>query len=144
MIQTTMKDLTKERLMIRNTNPVRANVLLMLVNAVKQMTIDERRPESPEDFAKAAKKMYAEIQNTIPEYQKGHADTSELEQELKELEAFLPQTLSPEETEKIVKQAIDSLPEEQRVLKNIMPKLKFVEVIDMKIAKTAVDKFLKQ
>ena len=142
MIQTTMKDLTKERLMIRNTNPVRANVLLMLVNAVKQMTIDERRPEAPQDFAKAAKKMYAEIQNTIPEYQKGHADTSELEQELKELEPFLPQTLSQEETEKAVKELIDSLPEDQRVLKNIMPKLKSIESIDMKIAKAAVHKIL--
>ena len=61
MIEVTMKELTKERLAIRKTNPVRSNVLLMLVNAVKNITIEERREETPADFAKAAKKMQSEL-----------------------------------------------------------------------------------
>jgi len=142
MIETSMKELTKQRLQLRSTDPVRANVYLMLVNAVKSVTIDERREEQPSDFAKAAKKMYNETQATIEEYKKGHADTSELEQELKVLEPFLPETLSTEAMEAEARKVIDSLPEADRVLKNIMPKLKSIEGFDMKMAKGIIEKIL--
>jgi len=36
----TLKELNVERLKIRKEDPVRANVLTMLVNAVKNVTID--------------------------------------------------------------------------------------------------------
>lgn len=142
MAELTMKALTMERLKIRKENPIRANVLLMLVDAVKSVTIDERRNETPADFGKAARKMQAEIQNTILEYKKGNADTSELETELKEIEPFLPKMMSESEMEKIVKNIIDELPESDRVLKNIMPKLKNIEGFDMKAAKDLINKVL--
>ena len=142
MIEVTMKELTKERLAIRKTNPVRSNVLLMLVNAVKNITIEERREETPADFAKAAKKMQSELLSTIEEYKKGGADTSELEQELKELTPFLPTMLSPEAMEAEARKIIDALPAEEKNLKNIMPKLKAIEGFDMKAAKSIVEKIL--
>ena len=142
MIEVTMKELTKERLAIRKTNPVRSNVLLMLVNAVKNITIEERREETPADFAKAAKKMQSELLSTIEEYKKGGADTSELEQELKELTPFLPTMLSPESMEEEARKIIDALPAEEKNLKNIMPKLKAIEGFDMKAAKSIVEKIL--
>lgn len=143
MAELTMKALTMERLKIRKDNPIRANVLLMLVDAVKSVTIDERRSETPADFGKAARKMQAEIQNTILEYKKGNADTSELEQELKEIEPFLPKMMSEADMEAVVQKIIDELPESDRVLKNIMPKLKTVEGFDMKAAKDIIAKILK-
>lgn len=142
MIEVTMKELTKERLAIRKTNPVRSNVLLMLVNAVKNITIEERREETPADFAKAAKKMQSELLSTIEEYKKGGADTSELEQELKELTPFLPTMLSPEAMEEEARKIIEALPAEEKNLKNIMPKLKAIEGFDMKAAKSIVEKIL--
>lgn len=142
MIEVTMKELTKERLAIRKTNPVRSNVLLMLVNAVKNITIEERREETPADFAKAAKKMQSELLSTIEEYKKGGADTSELEQELKELTPFLPTMLSPEAMEAEARKIIEALPAEEKNLKNIMPKLKAIEGFDMKAAKSIVEKIL--
>ena len=142
MIEVTMKELTKERLAIRKTNPVRSNVLLMLVNAVKNITIEERREETPADFAKAAKKMQSELLSTIEEYKKGGADTSELDQELKELTPFLPTMLSPEAMEAEARKIIDALPAEEKNLKNIMPKLKAIEGFDMKAAKSIVEKIL--
>ena len=141
-IKTTMSELTKERLTIRKTDPVKANVYLMLVNAVKQVTIDERRSETYEDFDKAAKKLYNETQQTILEYKKGNADTSELEAELKVLEPFLPQMLSKEQMTVEIKKVIDALPEDQRVIKNIMPKLKAIQGMDMKEAKPIIDSIL--
>ena len=142
MIEVTMKELTKERLAIRKTNPVRSHVLLMLVNAVKNITIEERREETPADFAKAAKKMQSELLSTIEEYKKGGADTSELEQELKELTPFLPTMLSPEAMEAEARKIIEALPAEEKNLKNIMPKLKAIEGFDMKAAKSIVEKIL--
>ena len=139
----TIKAFTMERLKIRKDNPVRANVLLMLADAVKRVAvIDERRAETEADFKKAALKMYQETQNTIAEYKKGGADTAELEAELKEIEAFLPKMLSAEEMEAAVRKIVDELPEDQRVLKNIMPKLKDIEGFDMKQAKALVEKVL--
>lgn len=136
----TIKAFTMERLKIRKDNPVRSNVLLMLADAVKSVTIDERRPETEADFKKAALKMYQETQNTIAEYKKGGADTAELEEELKIVAEFLPKMLSQEEMEAEAKKVIDSMPEADRILKNIMPKLKEIEGFDMKMAKAIVEK----
>lgn len=139
----TIKAFTMERLKIRKEDPVRSNVLLMLADAVKRVAvIDERRTETEADFKKAALKMYQETQNTIAEYKKGNADTSELEKELKVLEEFLPKMLSAEQMEAEARKVIEAIPEADRVLKNIMPKLKEIEGFDMKQAKAIIDKVL--
>lgn len=138
----TIKAFTVERLKIRKENPIRANVLLMLADAVKTVTINERRPETPADFSKAALKMYAEVQNNIVEYKKGGADTADLEKELKEIEPFLPKMMSQEDMETAARKVIEAMPAEERVLKNIMPKLKEIEGFDMKAAKSIVEKVL--
>ncbi|MCI6809418.1 MAG: GatB/YqeY domain-containing protein [Spirochaetia bacterium] len=139
----TIKAFTMERLKIRKEDPVRSNVLLMLADAVKRVAvIDERRPETEADFKKAALKMYQETQNTIAEYKKGNADTSELEKELKVLEEFLPKMLSAEQMEAEARKVIEAMPEADRVLKNIMPKLKEIEGFDMKQAKAIIEKVL--
>ena len=139
----TIKAFTMERLKIRKEDPVRSNVLLMLADAVKRgAVIDERRTETEADFKKAALKMYQETQNTIAEYKKGNADTSELEKELKVLEEFLPKMLSAEQMEAEARKVIEAMPEADRVLKNIMPKLKEIEGFDMKQAKAIIEKVL--
>ncbi|MDD7269943.1 MAG: GatB/YqeY domain-containing protein [Treponema sp.] len=139
----TIKAFTMERLKIRKEDPVRSNVLLMLADAVKRVAvIDERRTETEADFKKAALKMYQETQNTIAEYKKGNADTSELEKELKVLEEFLPKMLSAEQMEAEAHKVIEAMPEADRVLKNIMPKLKEIEGFDMKQAKAIIEKVL--
>lgn len=139
----TIKAFTMERLKIRKEDPIRSNVLLMLADAVKRVAvIDERRTETEADFKKAALKMYQETQNTIAEYKKGNADTSELEKELKVLEEFLPKMLSADEMEAEARKVIEAMPEADRVLKNIMPKLKEIEGFDMKQAKAIIEKVL--
>ncbi len=138
----TLKAFNLERLKVKKENPTRSNVLTMLASVVKDLTIEERRPETEADFRKAALKMYQETQNTIGEYKKGNADTSELEAELKVLEEFMPKMMSADEMEAAAKKAIEEIPEGDRVLKNIMPKLKEIEGFDMKQAKTIVEKIL--
>jgi len=139
----TIKAFTMERLKIRKENPLRSNVLLMLADAVKSVTIEERRPETEADFKKAALKMYQETKNTIEEYKKGGAATDELEAELKVIEEFMPKMLSLEEMKAAARKLIDSLAEADRNLKNIMPKLKEIEGFDMKQAKNIIEELLK-
>ncbi len=141
-IQTSTKEMTKERLALRKTDPVKANVLLMIIDGVKTITINERREETAADIANSAKKLYAEVQSNIEEYKKGGADVSELEQQLKIIEPYLPETLSQEAMEEAVRRIINELPQEERILKNIMPKIKAVEGFDMKAAKPIIDKIL--
>ena len=138
----TLKELNVERLKIRKEDPVRANVLTMLVNAVKNVTIDERRPETDADCAKAALKMYNETKTNIADYKSNGADTAELEAELAVIETFLPKMLTEDEMIAVAKKVVESLPESDRVLKNIMPRLKEIEGFDMKQAKSIIEKVL--
>ena len=139
----TTKEMFKERMMIRKTNPIRASVLGVLIDAVQKNIRELNREETEDDIAKAAKKMYDQTEATIAEYKKGGADTAELEAQLAVLKEFVPETLSPEATKAEIQKILNGLAPEERVLKNIMPKLKAVPGIDMKAAKSIVEALLK-
>lgn len=139
----TTKEMFKERMMIRKTNPVRASVLGMLIDVVQKNIRELNREETEADIAQAAKKMYDQTEATLAEYKKGGADTAELEAQLAVLKEFVPETLSPEATKAEIQKILDALVPEERVLKNIMPKLKAVPGIDMKSAKAIVESMLK-
>lgn len=139
----TTKEMFKERMMIRKSNPVRASVLGMLIDVVQKNIRELNREETEADIAQAAKKMYDQTEATLAEYKKGGADTAELEAQLAVLKEFVPETLSPEATKAEIQKILDALAPEERVLKNIMPKLKAVPGIDMKSAKAIVESMLK-
>ena len=139
----TTKEMFKERMMIRKTNPIRASVLGVLIDAVQKNIRELNREETDADIAKAAKKMYDQTEATIAEYKKCNADTAELEAQLAVLKEFVPETLSPEATKAEIQKILNGLAPEERVLKNIMPKLKAVSGIDMKAAKSIVEELLK-
>lgn len=139
----TTKEMFKERMTIRKTNPVRASVLGMLIDSVQKNIRELHREETENDIAQAAKKMFDQTEATIAEYKKGGADTAELEAQLAVLKEFVPETLSPEAMKAEVQKIIDALAPEERVLKNIMPKLKAVSGMDMKAAKSIVEDLLK-
>ncbi|MBO4439001.1 MAG: GatB/YqeY domain-containing protein [Spirochaetaceae bacterium] len=139
----TTKEMFKERMMIRKTNPVRASVLGMLIDAVQKNIRELNREETEDDIAKAAKKMFDQTEATIAEYKKGGADTAELEAQLAVLKEFVPETLSPEAMKAEIQKILDGLAPEEKVLKNIMPKIKAIPGIDMKAAKSIVESILK-
>lgn len=140
----TTKELFKERMTIRKTNPVRASVLGMLIDSVQKSIRELNREETEADIAQAAKKMYDQTEASIAEYRKGNADTSQLEAELAVLKEFVPETLSPEKMREEIKAILDSLEPENRTLKNIMPRLKSIAGMDMKAAKSIVEEMLGQ
>ena len=138
----TTKELFKERMKIRKTDPVRASVLGMLIDTVQKNIRELNREETEADLAQAAKKMYDQTSATIAEYKKGNADTTQLEAELAVLKEFVPETLSPEKMKEEIQAILDSLPAEERTLKNIMPRLKVISGMDMKAAKDLVAQML--
>ncbi len=138
----TTKDLFKERMNIRKTNPIRAAVLGMLIDTVQKSIRELNREETEDDIARAAKKMYDQTEATIVEYKKGGADTAQLEAEREVLKEFVPESLSPEQMETAVRTIIGELPEDQRNLKTIMPRLKSIPGMDMKAAKNIVESLL--
>ncbi|MBR5866408.1 MAG: GatB/YqeY domain-containing protein [Spirochaetaceae bacterium] len=138
----TTKELFKERMKIRKTDPVRASVLGMLIDTVQKNIRELNREETEADLAQAAKKMYDQTSATIAEYKKGNADTTQLEAELAVLKEFVPETLSPEKMKEEIQAILDSLSAEERTLKNIMPRLKAISGMDMKAAKDLVAQML--
>ena len=138
----TTKELFKERMKIRKTDPVRASVLGMLIDTVQKNIRELNREETEADLAQAAKKMYDQTSATIAEYKKGNADTTQLEAELAVLKEFVPETLSPEKMKEEIQAILDSLSTEERTLKNIMPRLKAISGMDMKAAKDLVAQML--
>ncbi|OJF76644.1 MAG: hypothetical protein BKP49_05640 [Treponema sp. CETP13] len=138
----TTKEMFRARMKCRKTEPVRAKIYGLIVDAVQKNIRELDREETQADIEKATKKMYDQNSVTIEEYKKGNADTTELEAEQKILQEFIPKALSPEETEIAVKKIVESLPADDRTLRNIMPKLKDISGIDMKSAKNLVMKMI--
>jgi len=135
-----IEELLKEKLIIRAVNPERSSILGMLVDNVKKMAKTQLRDVHDEDLAIIAKKMKNEALGAIEEYKKGHGDFSHLEREIIILEEFIPVGLSEEDIKKCVVDILSSL--EEKTIKNIMPMLKSIPGMDMKIAKKYVDLLL--
>ena len=66
----TTKELFKERMTIRKTDPLRAGVLGMIIDSVQKAIRELDRDETPEDIQKDEKKMYDQTFATIQEYKK--------------------------------------------------------------------------
>jgi len=137
-----IQELLKEKIVIRLNNPERSSILGMLVDNAKKTAKAQLREVMDDDIGVAAKKMKNEALKAIEEYKKGSGDYSHLEREIAILEEFIPQGLTEDQVFSQVENIILSLPQEQRVVKNIMPILKSIPGMDMKIAKSCVDKIL--
>ncbi len=124
-IQTALKDA------MRNKDHARRDTLRMLLNAVRQVEIDERRELSAEDVTAILQKEAKRRRESIDEYTKaGREDLAAGERaELAIIEEFLPQQLSREEimrlAQEVVAQVGASSPKDMgKVMGTLMPKVK--------------------
>ncbi|RMG87762.1 MAG: GatB/YqeY domain-containing protein [Chloroflexi bacterium] len=124
-IQAALKDA------MRNKDNARRDTLRMLLNAVRQVEIDERRELSAEDVTAILQKEAKRRRESIDEYTKaGREDLAEGERaELAIIEEFLPQQLSREEimrlAQEVVAQVGASSPKDMgKVMGALMPKVK--------------------
>ena len=135
-------ELLKEKIKIRVENPVRSSMLGMIVDNAKKLAKSQMRDVADDDITVAAKKMKNETLKAIDDYKKGNGDYSHLENEILILEEFIPKGMTEEQIFAEVDKIVSSLSVEQRLLKNVMPLLKQIPGIDMKVAKAHLDSIL--
>lgn len=96
-----VKDLTIERYKLKETNPVRANVVIpMILSESKDLAKKAGREVSIQDIQQVAKSYLKKLENTMKSYE-GLPSSGPLEQikkEIEEVKTFLPQTKSEQET----------------------------------------------
>ena len=116
---------------MKNKDTIRKNTVTMVRAAVKQREVDERIELNDEDVLDIISKQLKEKKMAIEEFKKGSrqdlVDTTESEMEI--LLDYLPEQLSEEEVEKIVKETIDeigatSIKDIGLIMKSTMPKVK--------------------
>lgn len=116
---------------MKNKDTIRKNTVTMVRAAVKQREVDERIELNDEDVLDIISKQLKEKKMAIEEFKKGSrqdlVDTTESEMEI--LLGYLPEQLSEEEVERIVKETIEeigatSIKDIGLIMKSTMPKVK--------------------
>lgn len=116
---------------MRNKDTVRKNTITMVRSSIKQKEVDERIELEDEDILDIISKQVKEKKNAIEEFEKGNReDLVELtKKEMDILLEYLPEQLTEEEIEEMVKGVIEetkanSMKDMGLVMQNIMPKVK--------------------
>ncbi|MCT4661740.1 MAG: GatB/YqeY domain-containing protein [Tissierellales bacterium] len=127
----------KEQLMedfkvaMRNKEKLKKDVLMMARAAVKQKEVDTRTELSDADVIDIIAKQIKQKKDSIEDFKKANRDdlVEQAESEIKLLEPYMPEQLSEEEVEAIVKEAIEATGAESmrdmgKVMGAVMPKVK--------------------
>lgn len=127
---------------IRNQEKIRLDTLRMLKSKI--LAVDARANLSDSEVIKLIKTYYGNLQEAREQSISRPEMVEKLDKELAIVQEFLPQSLSPEETKKIVVQAIaDSGAKTKKdlglVMKTIM---KLNNAVDGKLAKELADQLL--
>lgn len=93
---------------MRDKDKVRKSVITMLRSAIKQIEVDERRELEDEAIIDIIAKQIKQKNNAIVEFQNGNRLdlVEEAQEEIRMLTAYLPEQLSLEDIQAIVKEAI--------------------------------------
>jgi uncharacterized protein YqeY len=145
-IKTNLNVALKEAMV--NKDALRRDVIRMLLSAIKQIEVDERKTLTPEDAVGVLQKEAKKRRDSIEEALRvGRAEIAEEEKtQLAVLESFLPKQLSRDEIAVLVQAAIaesgaSSAKEMGKVMAVLMPKVK--GVADGKLVNEVVREFLK-
>jgi len=135
----TIKELRKEMMLAKKTNPEKSTVLAMLLDATQKIAkSDGNREANEKDLLAAAKR---ELKMATQSIDAG----IDVGNTVQILEVFIPATKSPEETQVIVDGIIAALPEKNpKLIGQVMGTLKkeYGEKLDMGIASQMVKKAL--
>lgn len=127
----------KKRLMdelktsMKNKEKLRKDVITLVRAAIKQKEVDERRELSDEEILDIISKQVKQKRDSLESFEKGNREDliSITKKEIDILLEYLPQQLSEEEIDEIVRQSIDevganTLKDIGKVMSAIMPKVK--------------------
>lgn len=123
---------------------IRLNTLRMLKSKI--LTVDARGNLSDEDVIKLFKTYFGNLQEALEQAQSANRAEmiDQLKSEIAIVQEFLPKTLSPEETKKIVVQAIsDSGAKNKKEIGLVMKSIMSLNnAVDKKLAKDLADQLL--
>ena len=129
----TIKEKLKEDLKIslKSKDTIRLNTIRSIINAIKNKEIDLRRELNENEIFEVLNSLAKQRREAIEQYEKGNRqDLADKEkEELKIILEYLPEQLSEEEIEQIVKETIErlgatSLKDMGKVMKEVMHKVK--------------------
>ena len=116
---------------MKNKDTLRKNTITMVRAGIKQKEVDERRELDDEDIMEIIAKQLKEKRNAIKEFDRGGRKdlVEQTEKEMEILLKYLPEQLTEEEVEEIVKAVIEevdakSMKDMGIIMKNVMPKIK--------------------
>lgn len=116
---------------MKNKDTLRKNTITMVRASIKQREVDERVELEDEDIIDIMAKQVKEKKNAIKEFEKGKRKdlVEQTEKEIEILLKYLPEQLTKEEVEEIVKDVIEevdakSMKDMGIIMKNIMFKYK--------------------
>ena len=127
---------------IRNQDKIRLDTLRMLKSKI--LAVDARANLSDAEVLKLFKTYFGNLQEAREQAMSRPEMVEKLDKELAIVQEFLPQSLSPEETKKIVIQAIhDSGAKTKKDLGLVMKTIKNINsAVDGKLAKDLADQIL--
>ena len=134
-----IKELRKEMMLAKKTDPKKSTILSMLLDAAQKLakTDGNREPNEQDVLAAAKRELKMAHQSIEAGIDVGNA--------VEILEVFIPKTMSPEETQGIVDAVVAELPEKNpKLIGMVMGTLKkeYGEKLNMGIASQMVKKAL--
>lgn len=116
---------------LKNSEALKLSVLRLAKSALKYRQIEVNRELSDDDVVGVLSSLLKQRRESVEMYEKGgRTDLAEKErQEIGFLQAYLPSQLSPEDLEKLIRQAIEETSARTeadmgRVMKALMPKIR--------------------
>ncbi|MFO7888001.1 MAG: GatB/YqeY domain-containing protein [Eubacteriales bacterium] len=127
----------KKRLMedlktsMKNKDKIKKNAITLIRSSIKQQEVDTRKDLNDEDIIDIISKQIKQKKNSIEDFKKGNReDLIDLtEKEISILKTYMPEQLSDDELEDIVRKAIEETKAETKrdigkVMSQVMPLVK--------------------
>jgi len=139
-----LKELKKQKIILKKTNPVRSGVLASLIAETEKTAKVAKREALQEDVEKAAAMLTKQLQKTVDEVKVGEV-VEGYKLEIAELKDFIPETVNRELTTEMIEEVLKEYPEpSMKIMGKVISELKkrYGNKIDMAIASKEVKALL--
>lgn len=134
----TIQQYQKQRMLIRKSEPKRADVLGLILDTAQKAAKEQSREATEADFTAAVKKQIKAMEKTVELVKANNGDTDAQEAEIAIMREYLPPMMGEAELSAKIDTLLAELPHEERVKKNLgklMGKLKALgDSVDMGMA----------
>lgn len=138
-----LSELVKERILIRVSNPLRSNVLLVLIDGAKKLAKLENRGAEEKDIQSFARSQIKKLEATIEVLKNNSVEDYKLADEIIILKEYLPKMLSYEDTKKELNKVLLQFSDPSKKIQGqVMKLLKDVPNLDMKLASKLLSEIL--